>query len=95
MFHTCDSECKDYRETDYPIPGRWQIGEWKFNRCPSTYLTEVVDGWLVTYRMFKNGFLPSNDGWLKQSNKFIQFMNFIDAEVTSHNKEQAEKNGRK
>lgn len=42
--------------------------------------------------MYKNGFLASNGGWLDQSNKYIEIVTFIDAEITRHNKEAEEKN---
>lgn len=35
----------------------------------------------ISYKMFKNGFLPNEGGWLRQPNKFIQAMLFIDSEI--------------
>lgn len=45
--------------------------------------------------MYKNGFLPNNNGWFSQPNKFIQMMTFIDQEIIRHQREMEEKNGRK
>lgn len=45
--------------------------------------------------MFKNGFLPEQGGWINQSNKFIEIVNFIDNKINIHNKEMSDKNGRK
>lgn len=84
----------EYREKDYPIPGRWQLGEWKFDRCPKCYVTENVQDWFIAYEMFKNGFLPNDGGWLKQSNKFIQVVTFLSTQIRAHEKQQAVKNGK-
>lgn len=49
---------------------------------------------MMAYKMFKAGFLPSNGGWLNQTNKYIEIMNFLDSEITKFNKEQEVNNGR-
>lgn len=94
MFHKCDLECKEYRKRDHPIPGRWQLGEFEFDRCPIMYVSEDVSFWLQAYRMYQNGFLPSDTGWMKNPNKLIEIIQFIDVEMANHQKEVEEKNGR-
>lgn len=44
--------------------------------------------------MYKNGFLPNNFGWMKQANKLIEIIGFIDIEIAKHNKESENKNVR-
>ena len=81
MFHECDGECGDYRDKDHPIKGRWQIDEWKFSRCPLTYVSSSVYYWIYAYKLFCKGILPTEKGWLNESNKYIEIMTFIDNEV--------------
>lgn len=50
--------------------------------------------WVKAYQFFKNGMLPSDGGWMQQSNKFIDVMSFLDGEIEKHKKEMA-KDGRK
>lgn len=82
MFHDCDSECEEYKEKDCFFD-KWEIAEWKFRRCPKTYLTENVDEWLHAYRLFKMGYLPNGNskGWLHEANKFVRTMTFIESQV--------------
>jgi len=87
LFHKCDLECKEYKFRDHPIPGRWGLGEMEFNRCPLTYVTENVTGWLIAHSMFQKGLLPNAGGWMQQSNKFIEVMFFLDAEIKRHNEQ--------
>ena len=86
----CDHDCKEYRDKDHPIKGRWQINEWSFDRCPLVGIEQEYVDWIIAYKMFKSGFLPNNGGWLQQTNKFIQFMTYIDSEVSN----KGEANGR-
>jgi hypothetical protein len=44
--------------------------------------------------MYTRGFLPNKQGWLQQSNKFIEIVSFIDLEIERHHKEQEERNVR-
>ena len=94
MFHKCDLECREYRDRDHPIPGRWQLGEWEFDKCPRTYVTENVEFWLKAYQMYKKGFLPSDPRWIKNTNKLIEILGFIDIEIANHQQEVEAKNGR-
>lgn len=89
----CDGECSEYKDKDHQIEGRWKLGDWEFNRCPKSYVTENMDFWIKAFSMYKNGFLPDSGGWLRQTNKFTEVMAFIDAEISKHN--QAVNNGRK
>lgn len=92
LFHECDDECQEYKDKDHPIKKRWQIGEYYFRRCPKSQINQEVYWWIKSYNLYKNGILPTNEGWLYQSSKFIDVMCFIESEITKHNKEQ---NGRK
>jgi hypothetical protein len=45
--------------------------------------------------MYEKGFLPNGTGWMNQPNKFIEVMAFIDSELSKHQREMEQKNGRK
>lgn len=95
MFHVCDLECKEYKTENHPIPGRWQLGDMQFDRCPRTYITENVSDWITAYQMYKNGFLPSGTGWLCQAFKYIKVIVFLDNQIELHKQEVAVSNARK
>ena len=46
-----------------------------------------MGGWITAYEMFKMGFLPNQGGWLNQSNKFIEVMQFINIKINEITKE--------
>ncbi len=66
---------------DSPIPGKWQINEWIFQRCPVRLVTRQSVEYLRAYRMFDRGYLPNQGGWLEQPAKFIEAMEVIEREV--------------
>lgn len=66
---------------DSPIPDRWQIGDHKFQRCPKKEVSADIQVFIIAYNFFKQGILPNAGGWLNQSHKFLQAVQFIDAEV--------------
>lgn len=87
LFHECDEECHEYKDKDYPIPGRWTIGGNEYNRCPKTYVTDDIYLWIKAYKFYLNGILPNNYGWLNQTNKFNDMMIYIDNKVSEHKRE--------
>lgn len=88
LFHVCDLECKEYTTENHPIPGRWQLGDMQFDRCPKTYVTEDMTDWVIAYQMFKHGFLPNTGGWMNQCSKFTEIMFFMSSEMAKHEREQ-------
>lgn len=44
--------------------------------------------------MYKNGFLPNANGWMQQSNKFIEVVEFIDLQLSNYRNELENKHGR-
>jgi hypothetical protein len=87
LFHECDDECSEYRDKDYPIPDRWIIGEYNFNRCPIVYINESVIWWIQVYMRYKNGILPSDGGYYDQTMKFIIIVEMIDLIISQHKRE--------
>lgn len=85
LFHKCDAECSKYSNTDHPIKDRWTIDEYKFSRCPKIFVDDSVYYWIRTYNLFKNGILPNDGGWLRQANKFLEVMLFIDLKINENN----------
>lgn len=92
LFHACDEECHLYREKDYPVPGRWVIGEYSFDRCPKSQIPHETYWWIKAYEFYKNGILPSSGGWLDQSFKFNETMLFISGKIEEHRRENANGN---
>lgn len=78
LLHKCDAECEIYKDKDSPIPGHWQIREWKFQRCPLVYVDESIFWFIRAHGFLQHGILPNEGGWLNQTNKFIQAMSYID-----------------
>jgi hypothetical protein len=80
-------DCEKYKDKDHPAPGRWQIEEWKFNRCPLTYIDKSTNWWIKAYNLYKDGHMPNGYGWGKESGKFCMVMNFINQKIVSHQKD--------
>lgn len=49
---------------------------------------------MVAYKMYKSGFFPDGNGWIRQTNKLIQVISFLDTQILKYQKEMEEKNGR-
>lgn len=75
---------------DSPIPDRWQIGEFTFQRCPRKLVTRKSISYIKAYNWLQKGFLPSPGGWMEQSAKFINAMEIIEAEVYRIQKDELE-----
>lgn len=73
---------------DSPIPDVWQIGEYKFQRCPVKIVDQSVYELIQAYNFYKSGYLPNTGGWLDQSCKFIGSVQFIENEIRVMRKEQ-------
>lgn len=94
MFHECDRDCKAYVDRDHPLPGRWQIGEWKFRRCPKSTIDDPsIFEFIEAYNWLADGITPNGIGYLHEANKYVEAMSFIRTQVAEHAREQAE-NGR-
>lgn len=70
-------------DTDSVIPRRWQIGDWYFNRCPVTMVTQQSKEFLRAYAMYKQGFLPNGRGYLYETQKYLDAMTIIENEVSN------------
>lgn len=79
--HECTADCEAYKDQDHPIPGRWQIGKWKFQRCPSRLMDQGIVWFTRSYMFMQKGILPDTGGWMDQTNKFIEVMQFIQGEL--------------
>lgn len=69
-------------EKDSPLPGRWQIGEQMFQRCPLKTVNLSSYKMIQAYNFYKNGYLPNSGGWMDQSAKFIEAIDVIEKEVS-------------
>jgi len=86
--------CGGTIDKDYPMEGRWQIADEKYQRCPLSILDDNFLSWGKAYGMFKNGMLPNSGGWLDQSNKYIEMMLYMDCIISKNNNEKVN-NGKK
>ena len=48
----------------------------------------------MAYKMYKSGFLVNGNGWINQSNKYIEIMLFIDNQLDRYKRE-LEKDGQR
>ena len=92
LFHECDEECEEYKDKDYPVPNRWVIDKYEFNRCPKSNIDQDAYTWIRAYNLYKSGVMPNAGGWLDQTDKFISIMLFIDSKIESYKREN---NGKK
>lgn len=76
-------------EKNSQIPDRWEVGEYKLNRCPLKELTPEGLEYLEAYKFYKNGILPMPGGWLNQTNTLIDAIKIIDREIENISKERA------
>lgn len=74
-------------EQDSPVPGKWQLYDVKFQRCPVKMVTPESNLMIYAYNMFRLGYLPSPGGWAEQANKFLEAIQILATEGA--------KNGRK
>jgi hypothetical protein len=74
-------------------PRRWQVGDIFLGRCPLKSVDTEAYYFVQAYNLFQQGILIDAGGWGCQSNKYIEAMNIIRAEVARIEKE--ESNGRK
>jgi len=89
---TCKGNVKVYRgcDADSPIPGKWNIDGWKFQRCPNLMVTRESFEYIQAYNFYKNGFLPNAGGWLDQPAKLLDAFNIIDREAAKMMREEAD-----
>lgn len=76
---------------DSPIPERWQVEDYYFQRCPLKIITKQSIDYLFAYKLFKNGYLPNPGGWRQQPKKFIEAMLIIDNQIKKMELENARK----
>jgi len=49
-----------------------------------TYIDKNIYWWIKGYNFYKSGMLPSGNGWLAQTNKFIESISFIEKLILDH-----------
>jgi hypothetical protein len=73
-----DRGCKE----DSPIPNKWKLGDYSFNRCPSSISTVSSKEYINAYSLWKENKLPNGKGWINESHKFIEAMFIINNQVS-------------
>lgn len=94
MFHSCDRECRHYKDKDHPIKGHWVVGEWEFDRCPKADIDTSAYLWISAYQLFTQGILPDGAGWLHQTDKYITTMMWMSSMYSEHEREHGQKQDR-
>ena len=54
---------------------------WGVKRCPVRLVTEQTANYLQAFNLLQLGILPYQQGWLRESNKFIEAMQVIGNEI--------------
>lgn len=68
-------------EEDSTISDRWVVRDWSFQRCPIKLITKQTNDFISAYNLMKLGMFPYGNGWLKESNKFVEAIRVIDTET--------------
>lgn len=72
-----DKGCQE----DSPIPERWEVEGYTFQRCPLKLITADTNEYLKAYRLLKLMGLPNPGTWREQPYKFIEAMLIIDDQI--------------
>ncbi len=75
-------------EKDSTMGERWIIGDYRLKRCPVKEMTHDGLIYLQAYKFYKQGQLPCVDGWLDQTNTFVEAVQVIDGVVAEIDREQ-------
>jgi len=51
----------------------------EITKCPVKEITSQTRFYMQAYSMFKNGYLPNGNGYVNESFKYVEVMNFIDS----------------
>lgn len=83
---SCSSEqqIENGCEEDSPIPGVWNLNGWIFQRCPVKLITEQSWQYVRAYnflKLFQKWPDGANDGWMRQSEKFLFAIEIIELEL--------------
>ena len=92
----CDAELKRERGCEGQSVVAWHLDGKVLRRCPLTLVTDTSWALLTAYSLYKQGILPSGQGWLKETQKYVSAMIHIENQVAKAEAEQAKKvnNGR-
>lgn len=59
----------------------WEVDGERFYRCPLKLVPNWVWDFTKAYTLYKNGILPHANGWLNESDRFLQGMAIIENEI--------------
>ncbi len=88
---TCKGAMRVHRgcDEDSPIPGKWNVRGWSFQRCPNKVVKQESFQYIEAYNFFKNGFLPNDGSWQDQSAKLLNAFRIIENEIGRLTKEES------
>ena len=70
-------------------PNRWQIGEWTWQRCPVKLITQETISFINAYGFLQKGILPYQQGYKRNSNRYVEAMQIINREIIKHEMNEA------
>ncbi len=68
-------------EENSEIGDYWKIREWSWQRCPVKLITQETNSFLIAYNFLQKGILPYQQGYRRNSNRYVKAMQVIDREV--------------
>jgi hypothetical protein len=57
-------------------------------KCPITFIDAEVSQVLTIWSGYKKGFLPDEGSYLDQSNRFVEYMEFLDSNQGKYEREE-------
>ena len=64
-------------------------------KCPLTFVNAEVSQTMTIWAAYKKGFLPDEGAFLDQSNRFVEYMEFLDGNQGRYEQEEMERNNKK
>jgi len=59
----------------------WEVGEYKFNRCPVSSITDLrIFNYIRAYNRYLKGYGPEDSGWMSWPYKFNMIIDMIEVE---------------
>lgn len=68
-------------EKDSTMGDRWEVGPYKFARCPLKVITSEGTEYVEAYNFYKANSWPVAGGWTDQANTLIQAIKIMDKEL--------------
>lgn len=79
-------------EKDSPLPGRWKLDDWEFQRCPKKLVKAQSYEYIRAYNFYKEGGgWPNPGNWPQQPLKLLQALDYIQIQADKRDETDKEK----